>query len=82
MGVPPSEEEGEDAEDRVTFLRFALYPFNENKHEDLSDSPCMLVVTCALTLQEANDDWHRTAIFHTYAKCSEKSYKVIIDGKS
>lgn len=42
----------------------------------------MLVVRCALTLQEANDDRCKTAIFHSYAKCGKKSCKVIIDGGS
>lgn len=41
----------------------------------------MMVVECALTLQE-DEDWHRTTNFHTYIKCNDKSCKIIINSGS
>lgn len=82
--MPRSDEEDEDVEDRVTFLRLGLHhPPEKNKsHENVDGIPCVLVVRCTLALQEANDDWRRTVIFHTYWKCSDKNCKVIINDGS
>lgn len=37
---------------------------------------------CALTQSVSKEDWRRTTIFCTFAKCGEKSCKVIIDSGS
>ena len=79
----PSDDDCDGPEDRVSFLRFA--PSCNGDENALSktkgDPPCVMVVRCALTLQE-NEDWCRTSIFHTYVKCNDKSCKVIIDSGS
>lgn len=45
--VPPSDEEGEDEEDRVTFLRFAPSPSEEIKsHESVRERPHVSSEVC------------------------------------
>ena len=79
----PSDDDCDGPEDWVSFLRFA--PSCHGDENALSktkgDPPHVMVVRCALTLQE-NEDWRRTSIFHTYVKCNDKSCKVIIDSGS
>jgi len=40
------------------------------------------VVRYALTQPEGTKDWRMTVIFHTYIKCGDKGYKIIIDNGS
>ena len=40
------------------------------------------VIRCALAEQRDTDDWRRSAIFQTCAKCGDKTCKVIIDSGS
>lgn len=59
-----SDEESENEEHRVSFLRFAPYHHGESEiHVSAGEVPRLMVVRCALTLQEGTDDWRRTAIF-------------------
>ena len=40
------------------------------------------VVRYALTQPEGTKDWRMTVIFHTYIKCGDKGYKIVIDNGS
>ena len=42
----------------------------------------MGVVRYALTQLEGTKDWRMIVIFHTYIKCRDKGYKIIIDNES
>ena len=79
----PSDDDCDGQEDQVNFLRFA--PSCHGDENALSktegDPPRVMAVRCPLTLEE-NENWHRTSISHTYIKCSDESYKVIIDSGS
>ncbi|XP_057962192.1 uncharacterized protein LOC131153737 [Malania oleifera] len=37
------------------------------------------VIRCIMVTPQEQEDWHHTSIFHTYIKCGNKSYKMIID---
>jgi len=40
------------------------------------------MVRCALAKPKENDDWHRTSIFQSLTKISDKNCQVIIDSGS
>ena len=76
----PSNDDCRDSEDRVSFLRFlpAYQTKEERVNQNAHERTQMLVVRCALAMQE-DDDWRRIAIFHMYLKCNGRSCKLIID---
>ncbi|KAK0595097.1 hypothetical protein LWI29_003576 [Acer saccharum] len=61
---------------------FVIEPEDYKDSMDINDGTCLTVIRCQLAQPRTSKDWRRSSIFHTFTKCGNAVFKVLVDRES